>query len=287
MKFNWFLKMLLPLMAFGQFSVTDGEDGGGSDGGEGGEGGDDDLDASGSKPTDGEPKKPTISDSEAKLLKEVMEKKNALKKAQEEALALKNSLKEFEGIDPAAVKALLAEKAEKETQALEAKGEWERLKAQMAQQHANEMAALQTQLNELREASGMSQKTIAELTVGTAFAQSEFIKEELALTPSKSRVVYGTHFEHVDGKVVGYDKPAGAKDRTMLVDASGEPLPFEAALRAIVDADPDRDQLLRSKTKSGADSKTQSKTKPADKQEEKLFGKDKIAVGLKSLNLSK
>lgn len=107
-------------------------------------------------------------------------------------------------------------------------------------------------------------RSISELTVGSAFAQSQFIRDELALTPSKTRVVYGNHFEFVDGKVVAFDKPAGAANRTPLVDAQGEPLAFEAALKKIVDADPDRDQLLRSKMKQGAASTTDPKaTKPS------------------------
>jgi hypothetical protein len=54
--------------------------------------------------------------------------------------------------------------------------------------------------------------------------------------------------------VVAYDKPAGATDRTVLVDGSGNPLSFDKAIERIVDADPDRDTLRKSKMRAGAGS---------------------------------
>ena len=86
---------------------------------------------------------------------------------------------------------------------------------------------------------------------------------------SKARVLYGTHFEFKDGAIVAYDKPAGSAERNILVDAKGDPLSFEAAIKKIVEADPDKDQLLKSKIKPGAGSKTTSKAAaPAEKLEQ-------------------
>jgi hypothetical protein len=292
-KSNWFLHMLLPLMTFGHFGIVEG-------GGGGNEGGNEPSNEPSNEP-DNEPshessndsgeegankQKPKTTDAEAKLLKEVMDKKNALKKTAEEKAALELQLKAFEGIDPVAVKELLKQKAEQETKELEAKGDWERLKASMAEEHKAEKEALQAQLDALKGESENGKKIIDNLTVGQTFAQSEFIKDELALTVNKARVVYGDHFEHVDGVVVAYDKPKGAKERTMLVDASGEPMTFDAALRKIVDLDPDRDQLLRSKAKPGANSNNSPKQRaPEQKEPVELKGRDKIANALKSVTI--
>ena len=78
-------------------------------------------------------------DAEAKLLKEVMEKKEALKKVNAEKAELAEKLARFDGVDLEAVKQLLAEKQERENAELERKGEWDRLKAQMAEQHKKEL----------------------------------------------------------------------------------------------------------------------------------------------------
>lgn len=106
----------------------------------------------------------------------------------------------------------------------------------------------------LEEAPVAMQAQIVELTVGHSFDNSGFIRDEMVLTPRKARVVYGDHFDVEDGRLVGYDKPRGTGERTKLVDGKGEPLGFEEAMRKIVEIDPDRDNLLKSKLKQGADS---------------------------------
>lgn len=233
-------------------------------------------------PDDGGNPAPTISDSEAKLLKEVMEKKNKLKAVEAKAAELEANLKRFEGIDPDAVRALLQAQKDEEAKKLEAKGEFDRVKTQMIEEHSRETAALKQLITETQNDSASLRAQIAELTVGNAFGSSPFIRDELALTVNKTRQVYGSHFEFVDGQVVGYDKPAGAKDRTVLVDGKGDPLNFDLALKKIVDADPDREQLLRSRAKPGAGSSTSltGRSKGAEGATDSLVGRGKIAAAL-------
>lgn len=223
-----------------------------------------------------------ISDSEAKLLKEVMQKKKALAEATDNIKKLNEKLAQFDGIDPVAVRELLNQKKTEETKQLEAKGEWDRLRAQIVEEHNKEKLTLSERVSAAEKALQDSQRVISELTVGNAFAQSQFIREELALTPSKTRVVYGAHFDYVDGQVVAYDKPAGSPNRTQLIDAKGDPLSFEAALKKIVDADPDRDQLLRSKMKQGAGSNTDVKAGKPDNMADKpvVKGISRISAAL-------
>lgn len=223
------------------------------------------------------------SDEEAKLLKEVMKRKDSERALQQKLEEQSAALKQFEGIDPAAVRKLLDEQKAAETKALEDKGEWDRLKTRMGEEHANETKSLKDQIASLTAALGEKDSAINEMTVGSSFTGSEFINKELTLTPSKARVIYGAHFELEDGKVIGYDKPKGAANRTALVDSYGNPVGFEVALRKIVEADPDSAHLLRAGVKPGA----QSQNKPASlRGKEELVektGLDKISAGLSGL----
>lgn len=263
----------------------DGGDGGGDNGGDGGNaGGADDKGGTGDdKSGKGGARK--MSDEEARLLKENMKKKEQLDKAQQQLKTMQEQLKAFEGIDPAAVKKMLAEQKTAEEKALEAKGDWERLKTRMAEEHGKEVKTLQEQIEALSSQLTNTKGTINELTIGSQFSQSQFIAEELTLTPAKARVIYGEHFELEDGKLVAYDKPRGAANRTALVDQYGNAVSFDEALKKIVEADPEKDHLLKSKVKPGAGSESR---KPAatNKPEGESDSISKIASGLKGLKLA-
>lgn len=244
---------------------------------EGGEGGEGDKGAAGAK-------KP--SDEEARLLKENMKRKEELRKAAEEKAALEAKLKQFEGIDPEAVRKLLAEQKTAEEKQLEAKGDYERLKQRMAEEHSRETATLKAQIEALNAELGKTKGTINELSIGTQFGQSKFISEELTLTPAKARVIYADYFDLEDGKVVGYDKPRGAANRTALVDQYGNAVAFDEALRKIVEADPEKDHLLKSKMKPGAGSDSKKPSGIPAKEAGPVSAVSRIASGLKGLKVS-
>jgi hypothetical protein len=213
-----------------------------------------------------------------------MKKKEALDKANAELKKTQDALKAFEGIDPEAVRKLLADQKTAEEKALEAKGDWDRLKGRMAEEHGKEVKTLQDQIAALTAKLNNTEGTIKDLSIGTQFSQSKFISEELTLTPAKTRVIYGDYFDVEDGKVVGYDKPRGAANRTAIVDQYGNTVDFEGALRKIIEADPEKDHLLKSKMKQGAGSdsrKPSGQTKP----EVPADGISKIASGLKGLKV--
>jgi hypothetical protein len=203
-----------------------------------------------------DPTDPKPSDAEAKLLKEVMEKKA-------EAKRLKDALAAFGDLDPVRAKELLdgevkreAARKKAELTTLEQKGEFERVKTMMAEEHKKMLDAATNAAKSTADALTAALSKIDDLTVGAAFSASNFVKDELVLTAAKARALYGSHFALEDGVSVAYDKPAGAKERTKLVDASGEPLDFDAALAKIVESDPDRDTLKKSKLVPGAGSGT-------------------------------
>lgn len=270
-----------------------GEGGSGGGGGDGGDSGDDGNPPAGDPPAGDPPADPPkpddkggrkVSDEEARLLKENMKKKEALDRANAELKKAQEALKKFDGIDADAVKKLLADQRTAEEKALEAKGDWDRLKARMAEEHGREIGTLQEQIQALTQKLSATEGTIKDLSVGTQFSQSKFIAEELTLTPAKARVIYGDYFDVEDGKVVGYDKPRGSAGRTAIVDQYGNSVDFEAALKKIVEADPEKDHLLKSKMKPGAGSDSKKPVSTA-KQEVNADGISKIAAGLKGLKI--
>lgn len=200
-----------------------------------------------------------LSDSEAKLLKENMAQKAKLREAEDAAKKAQEALKAYEGVDPTKIQELIAankaaEEAKRKTEEdnLKKSGDFDRLKAMMAEQHKVELAAEKKAAADKEAALTAAQKTINELTVGAAFSASQFLAKETVLSPLAARPIFESHFDVVDGKVTAYNKPRGEADRTPLVNASGDALGFEEAIKKIVDARPDKTTLLRSGLKPGA-----------------------------------
>lgn len=261
----------------------------GSDGGDGG---------SGAGGGDGK-KQPT--DSEAALLKEVMAKKEALKKAEEEKAAVAKELeatreaaKAFEGVDLKKYQELLKAQAEAEEAKLKQAGEWDQMKArlleekarereQIVQAHKSELQKATEALAEREKALKQAQSHIEELTVGQSFANSKFVQEKMVPAAQKVRKLFGEHFDVENGQIFAYDKPRGSEARTKLIDGEGKPLSFDAALEKIVGTDPDRETLIRAAVKPGAGSGTENKKGAnADGAVEKS-GLERIAVGLSTM----
>ena len=218
----------------------------------------------------------------ADLLKESMKRKG-------NEQTLKEKLAQFGDVDPERVKALLQAEAESEKQRkaseeaeLLRRGEFDAVKKQMVEAHDAEVADLRAQLELAQNEANSLKRGLIEKTVGTSFGESNFLREKVLMTPAKARVIYGSHFEvNEDGQVVGYDKPAGAKDRTILVDGSGNPLSFELAIERVLRADPEADALLRSEAQPGVGSQTKSTTKVTTEAPKSAL--DKLAMGLGKL----
>lgn len=233
--------------------------------------------------------KTDLTDGDAALLKDVMKLKEKSKNLQTELAQAKAALENFNGIDPVKARALVAAQEEAERKSAEARGEYDRLVQQMAARHTEDKTRLESLLQDERASKQTLSQQIAELTVGAAFSTSKTM-EGLNLTPAKARIIYGSHFEFLDGKVVGYDKPTGTSERTLLVNSAGEALAFDEALDKLVDADPDREHLRKSKAKQGAGSTTTAKggrkaieQVEAERKNQKMTPAEKISAGLKAL----
>lgn len=228
-----------------------------------------------------DPKLKKIEAEKAELLREVMEKKEKLKSTTSDLAEARAALAAYDGVDPAKVKALMRKELEAEQNEALAKGDFERVKAMMVAEHEKALKVVKDELDNERGQRQADLSLIDDLTIGNAFGNSSFIRETLVISPAKTRQLYGNHFERQGGVVVAYDKPAGQKDRTLLVDAKGDPLPFEDALSRIVDADPEKKGLVKSRAKQGAGSSSEQ-GKGTDKKQAKS-GVAAIADAIRSL----
>lgn len=220
------------------------------------------------------------SDSEAKLLKEVMATKAKLKEIE----AAKKAIEEqYSGIDIEKARAALTALEEQETKELERKGEYDRLLNRQKEIHSTEIEKLKKQIEELTQEKTKFSSVIEDLTVNNSFANSRFILDKLALTPAKAKVLYGSHFEFEDGGVVAYDKPRGSTNRTKIINGSGEAMSFDEAMEYIINNDPDKDILMKAGIKSGSSSvenkqkeSFSSKNQPKTSEEKLLSGIEKL-----------
>jgi hypothetical protein len=216
------------------------------------------------------------SDEAAKLLKEVMALKAKLK---EKDSAVKAIEEKYSGIDLEAAREALKAAEEAETKELERKGEYERLLAKQKEKADALIEAEKQRVKEMEEKLQAAMRSVDELSLGNAFAHSKFIQEKLALTPNKTRALYAQHFDIEDGKLVAYDKPKGATDRTPLISATGEPLSFDDAIAEIINNDPDKEYLLKAEGRQGAGSKA-SNVKADLEKKTYTDTVSKIAAGL-------
>lgn len=233
--------------------------------------------------TSDDPKIKAYAEEKAELLREVMDKKSKLKEAQAEAKEAREKLALFGDVDPEKVKKLLQAEADAEKASLEAKGEFDRVKEMMASEHSNQMSAKEEELQALRDEDARKAKLIDDLTVGSAFGNSRYISEDLILSPNKARQLYGDRFGVQDGQTVAYDKPRNEKDRIVMVDANGAPLSFDAAMKKIVDADPDKDTIIKTKMSPGSKSKTVTPPAKTGGKKDDLYGASRIAASLRGL----
>lgn len=211
---------------------------------------------------------------DAKLLREVMDKKQKLKEAEA-------ALRAFDGIDPEVARQLIKDQKQAEQDAAAERGEFENVKTMMAKTHESEIKAKNDEITSLREELAQRDSAVDKLTLGNDFSTSTFLKDNTLLSPAKARKIYGDYFEVRDGVTVGFDKPADSANRTMMVDSSGNPLPFNTVISKIIDADPDKKDILRSIASPGGGSSSNPSAAPKVTKEDKgLRGASRIAASL-------
>lgn len=211
--------------------------------------------------------------------------------------ALKSQLSSFGDATPEEIRQLRelraqAEKERKEAEAaareaererLRKEGDFETLRQRMAEEHQRELEAARSRSTELDQAVTQLNRQIENMALGTAFASSRFVQEETIIGADKARRIYGAHFDVVDGQVVGFDAPRGEAKRVALVDARGQPLPFDEAIKRLVETDPDRDRLLKAQQKPGPGTQPSPGARPTPTAQPELRGAARIAKALPNL----
>lgn len=166
---------------------------------------------------------------------EAMDRRKSLVEAQEK-------LKAFDGMDAAAAKQALDNLSKIDQKKLIDAGEVDKVRGEInaswegrfsEQQKLTE--ALQGQLN-------------AEL-IGGNFARSKVIAEKLAIPADMVQAAFGSAFKVEGGKLIAYGKDGQA----IYSKANpGQHADFDEALFALVDAYPNKDQILRGNGASGS-----------------------------------
>lgn len=261
------------------------ENGGESDDKDGKSSGDGDKKSSDSD-EDKKGKGDEINDETAKLLKDVMKWKDRAKNTENANSELSKTLDKINSVlgdeySIEDIEKIISDKKASEVKELEKKGEYDRIVQTMKEENDKKISTIESKNSETQVKLDEALQQLDKLTVGRAFSDSKFIKENSVLPASIARNEFGDHFEHEDGKIVAYDKPKGAKERTPLVDSQGNNKSFEDAIAHLYNSHPEKDNLLRSKRKPGSSSKTREAGKPAERH---LKGVDKISKGLDSLN---
>ncbi len=152
----------------------------------------------------------------------------------------------------------------------------------MAEEHEKAVKDKESRLAELQGVVDTLNSRINGMTVSTNFAASRFIAEETLLSAAKAQKLFGDHFEIEDGRMVPYDAPRGAAKRSPLVDARGEPLAFDEAIKRIVESDADRDIILKAKSKPGT-GQAPTGGKAPQPQPSEPRGVARIALGIAAL----
>jgi len=247
-----------------------------------GDQGDDSPDKGDGEDSDGDKDSDKTDEEKARLLKDVMKKKEKIKGLEGQLSDIQAALKSFEalGLGADELGELVEAKRKAETEQLEKKGQWDKLREQMVSEHNKVLEAKDNRIAELEKALGDKNGIVEELTVGHAFDNSKFISEDLIVPPNKARQLYGSHFDIEDGKVVGYDKPRGVEGRVQLVGGDGNPLSFDKAFEKIIESDPDRDNMIRSRAKPGAGSKSQGKGAPVKSDKPQARGLSRIEAAV-------
>lgn len=152
------------------------------------------------------------------------------------------ALKAFEGIsDPAAaIKALETVQSLDQKKLIDA-GEVDKVRAEAVKAVEEKYAPVLAELDTLKTA-------LHDEKIGGSFSRSKFAAEKLAIPADIAQASFGRHFTIKDGKIVATD---AAGNQIFSKTRPGEPADFEEAFEIIVDAYPNKDNILKGDIKGG------------------------------------
>lgn len=155
----------------------------------------------------------------------------------------------------------------------ESAAEWNRLKKQYEESLKEKDESLKLTANQIRE-----------LVVDNKFHATKYIPEGLNISPKVARKLFGENFkvEVINGesRAVGYLNNEPIMSRSNI----GETASFEEALRAMVDADSERDTLIKVEAQKTKNDFAQPFVYKSA-QPEPVSATDKIRAGLEKMGL--
>lgn len=161
--------------------------------------------------------------------------------AKEEAL---ERLKAFEGIDPVKAREALDTVGKLDASKLIDAGKVDEVKNQITSQ-------FQTQLSEKDKALGDLQSKYDSMVINNVFANSEFIRNNVAVPRDLFEAKFRGNFKVEKGEVVVYGNDG---NRLYSKERAGEYATAEEGLRILAESHPSRDTILRANPASGSGS---------------------------------
>ncbi len=226
------------------------------------------------------------------LQREAMERRKDLKtvkKELEEYQSLDLDKDNFDSWKTQADKALKTVKNLDDQKLIEA-DKVEEMKTQVREEALADKAKIEKQykeiLSEKEQKLDFTNKQVRELLVDNQFHSSNFIKESLVITSKMARKIFGNEYkvETIDNKTlaVGYVE----KNPVMSKSDIGTYASFDESLKAMIDADPDRDSFYKVENKKTEQHNQSPVSFQANPQKENKSSVDKITAGLKKNNIS-
>lgn len=159
--------------------------------------------------------------------------------AKEEALS---KLKAYEGIDPQKAREALEMVSKFEAKKLVDTGEVDKLKAQITAQFQQQIVEKDNAFNDLKS-------KFDNMLVDNLFANSEFIRNNVAVPVDMFEAKFKNNFKVENGEVVAYGYDGS---RLMSKTRMGEPATCEEAMQILAESHPNKDVILRATPASGS-----------------------------------
>lgn len=167
---------------------------------------------------------------------------NEAKNHREAKEALEKLAKDFEGVDPAAARKALDMVQSLDQKKLIDAGEVEKVKSEISR-------SFEEKLKQANDRAAKLESDYASEKTSSAFANSKFVKEKLAIPADMVQATFGRHFQLKDGKF----NPIDQNGNPIYSNSNpGEIASFDEALEIVVSKYAHKDSILRGNGSSGS-----------------------------------
>lgn len=173
----------------------------------------------------------------------------------ERAETAEKTLKAFEGVDPEKARSALDTITKLDQKKLIDAGEVDKVRAEITKNWETKLTEVSTQKQQLEQ-------QLQNELIGGSFARSKVVAEKLAIPADLVQAAFGSQFKVENGAVVAYDKQGQA------IYSKANPsqhADFDEALSALIDAYPNKDQILKGNGASGSGASGSKSGSPATK----------------------